>query len=90
MKILIAATSLVVLLSGASVGFAQSAPYEYAGFPIAPHQTEVLGAANIRERANAPDLTANDMPASPHQMVVLAPRLRQTAAATASREQKTN
>jgi hypothetical protein len=90
MKILIAAVTSVVLLGGASAGFAQSAPYETAGLPITSHQAALLGEANLRERAGAPDLVVNGVPASLHQMAVLAPRPRQAAAAPAAREQKTN
>jgi hypothetical protein len=90
MKILIVAATSVLLLGGASASFAQSASYETSGFPISPHQAQVLGAANLRERASAPELAAKGAPASPHQAALLAPRPRQAAAAPAAREQKTN
>jgi hypothetical protein len=90
MKILIDAVTSIVLLGGASAGFAQSAPYEIAGLPITSHQAELLGAANLRERASVPDLVVNGVPASLHQMAVLAPRPRQATTALATREQKTN
>jgi hypothetical protein len=43
-------------------------------FPISPAQIQMLGAADVGERAPAINLTQAGMPASPVQIAVLTPR----------------
>ena len=62
-------------IMGGAVALATELPsYELLGFPIAPHQLSVMGAANIQERSPTPSLMLGGMPASLHQVVVLTPR----------------
>ncbi len=72
-------TSVVafVLMSGA-VASAQDLPtYEVMGFPITPIQMSILGcSAQIQESSPTTTLTVDGMPASLHQVVVLAPRTK--------------
>jgi hypothetical protein len=72
-------TSVVVfvLMSGA-VASAQDLPtYGVTGFPITPIQMSILGcSAQVQESSPAATLTVEGMPASLHQVVVLAPRTK--------------
>jgi hypothetical protein len=75
MKTLFAmATTGTLLLSG--IASAQQFPaYELSGFPISPFQLSVMGAtANLKEQSPGTALTMGGMPASPLQILVLAPR----------------
>jgi hypothetical protein len=75
MKTLFAmAATGTLLLSG--IASAQEFPvYELSGFPTSPHQISVMGAtANVKERPSGTSLTMGGMPASPLQVLVLAPR----------------
>jgi hypothetical protein len=67
-----AAAALV--LGGASATAAELPTFELMGFPITPHQVQVVGAGNVQERSPTSTLTLAGMPASPHQLAVLAPR----------------
>ena len=58
--------------------------YDLMGMPITPVQMQVLGSAHVRETLPTPAIVAHGVPVSPHQVAVLAPRPRTTAAATAS------
>jgi len=79
--ILAAATFLVLGTAGATAGELPS--YDIAGFPITPLQMSVLGqSGETRERAAAPMLMHDDMPASPHQIAVLSRRQATTALST--------
>jgi len=62
------------LIFGGSAAFAESANFETNGFPISLHQAQVTGARDIQETAPATTSVVNGMPASPHQLAVLAPR----------------
>jgi len=76
--IVTAAAILMLGMSGASAGELPS--YDFAGFPIAPHQMSALGqSGRVQERPAAPTLLRDDMPASPHQIAVLGRRTQTTA-----------
>lgn len=68
------AAAAVVLLGGASVARADLPTFELNGLPITQHQLVAVQSAQIRERTPTATLTVAGMPASPHQMAVLAPR----------------
>ena len=78
------AATAAVLLSGASAIAAELPKFEAMGFPITPVQTSVLGAAHVQERSPVPTLMLGGMPASPVQIVVLTPRVREVAASANS------
>jgi hypothetical protein len=71
-----------VLLTGASAIAAELPTFEAMGFPITLVQTSVLGAAHVQERSPAPTLMLGGMPASPAQIMVLTPPVREVAATT--------
>ena len=73
----IAATA-ALMLGGAGAAAAELPTFERMGFPITPHQVQVVGAAHVQERSPTPTLTLGGMPASPHQVAVLTPRPRMT------------
>jgi hypothetical protein len=91
-RIHVYAMSLGLLIAGSAVAVGQSAEtvmpdrasaaaaalpsYEVMGFPITPHQSSVVGSAHVEEQSPSPLLTMAGMPASPHQVAVLAPRPR--------------
>jgi hypothetical protein len=54
------------------------------GFPISPHQVQVVGATYVQERSSTSTLTLGGIPASPHQVAVLTPRVRITEKAAAN------
>ena len=84
MKSLISTTVATAFLVGsAAAAVAQSASFEAKGFPITLHQAQVTGFDDLREQAPAPALTVGTMPASPHQVAVLTPRVRLTQAGVA-------
>jgi hypothetical protein len=53
---------------------AASPTFATQGFPLALHQAQVLGLADMEEQPQAPQPQWRDMPASPHQVAVLEPR----------------
>jgi hypothetical protein len=63
-----------LMLGGAGAAAAELPTFEMTGFPITPHQVQVVGAAHVQERSPTPTLTLGGMPASPHQVTVLTPR----------------
>jgi hypothetical protein len=69
-----AATGLV--LSGLSVAHAEHPNFEIRGLPITWHQVSAVQSAWIRERSPQPTLTLAGMPASPHQVALLRPKVR--------------
>ena len=75
-KLLLIAAISAVSLGGVVAKAAELPSYELMGFPISPHQSSVLGSANIKEQSPSPSLTMAGMPASPHQVSVLTPRPR--------------
>jgi hypothetical protein len=62
-----------LMLGGAGAAAAELPTFEMMGFPITPHQVQVVGAAHVQERSPTPTLTLGGMPASPHQVAVLTP-----------------
>jgi hypothetical protein len=77
--LLIGATAAILGVTGAAA--AELPTFELQGFPTTALQVAVIGAANVGEQTPLPSLTFADMPASPHQIAVLTPRPRVTAAA---------
>jgi hypothetical protein len=77
MKSLFSSAAAAMLMLGAAAATAEPT-YQAKSVPITAHQVGVLGSvlrmAHIQEQAPASALTAAGMPASPHQMAVLAPR----------------
>jgi hypothetical protein len=58
--------------------------FELMGFPITSHQVALLGGGGVVERLAAPTRVLAGMPASPHQIAVLTPRLKTTKMLQAS------
>jgi hypothetical protein len=74
-------TALTVLALGVAKASAGQPPqYEVTGFPISPLQILVLGSSVIQEQPSIPTLTLDGMPASTHQIAVIAPRTKQQIA----------
>ena len=73
---LLATAAAALVLGAAAAAHAENPSFEMMGFPITSVQVSVLGAAHVCERAPAAMLTFAEMPASPHQVSVLAPRAR--------------
>ncbi|WP_275193269.1 hypothetical protein [Bradyrhizobium sp. CSA207] len=85
MKNLFSITTIsAVMLSGAGAPAAELPTFELMGFPIAPHQVAVIGAANVQEQSPIAALTLGGMPASPHQVAVLMLRPGMTEQAAAA------
>jgi hypothetical protein len=76
---LIGAMAAILGVTGAAA--AELPTFEVQGFPTTALQVAVIGGANVGQQTPAPSLTFGDMPASPHQIAVLTPRPRVTAAA---------
>ncbi|WP_257175548.1 MULTISPECIES: hypothetical protein [Bradyrhizobium] len=55
--------------------------YEVTSYPITPTQVRVLGGAGVEEQSAAPAMIVAGMPASPVQLSVLSPRIKQLASA---------
>jgi hypothetical protein len=68
------AAAATLMMGGVGATAAELPSYDVVGFSITPHQ--LLGPANVQERAPAAALTLAGMPASPHQIAVLTPRRR--------------
>jgi hypothetical protein len=88
-KLLVMATTGMLLQIAAEASAAELPCYELAGFPISPHQWSVVGAANSKEQSPSCSLTLAlaGMPASPHQLTVLTPRQRPTKELAAQMQQ---
>ena len=86
MKNLFSITAVAaVMLNGAGAPAAELPTFELMGFPIAPHQVAVIGAADVQEQSPTATLTLGGMPASPHQIAVLILRPGTMAKATAAK-----
>ena len=72
MRVLFSATAIgALMLGGATVTLAEEFPkFEPNGFPITPHQVQVLGSDEVRDRAPSSRFT-DGMPASRHQLRAL-------------------
>ena len=80
MKIVLSiATAAMFIATGAGAMAAELPTFEATGFPISPVQAQLVGAANVREQSPITTLTSGGM--SPHQISVLTPRAKRTAAA---------
>jgi hypothetical protein len=81
MKIVLSiATAAMFLANGADAMAAEMPTFEVAGFPISPVQAQLMGAAN-GEQSRVATFASGGMSASPHQISVLTPRAKRTAAA---------
>jgi hypothetical protein len=76
----IAATAGLSMATSAIVMAAERPSFEMKSLPITPVQVQVLGGADVQERAPAANLTAAGMPASPVQIAILTPRRQHLAA----------
>lgn len=74
MKTILISAAAALLLGGTGAARAQPPIFETQGLPIAPHQAQLTGLADLQEQAPASSLVLGAMPASPHQLAVLAPR----------------
>ncbi|HEY0799222.1 MAG TPA: hypothetical protein VGD54_00150 [Steroidobacteraceae bacterium] len=84
MKIVLSiATAAMVIANGAGAMAAELPTFGVSGFPISPVQAQLLGTANVREQPPVAALRPDGMSASPHQISVLTPRAKRTAATTA-------
>jgi hypothetical protein len=62
----------IVWLGAANAALAQDQPtFERSGYPLTPHQLQVLGSDRVQEQEPSATLTQDGMPASPHQLTVL-------------------
>jgi hypothetical protein len=76
-RLFLFAAVAVLIMDGAGAAAAAELPtYEVTGFPITSVQTSVVGSAHVQEASRQRTLTLDGMPASPHQIAVLAPRKR--------------
>jgi hypothetical protein len=74
MKTILISAVAALLLGGTGAARAQPPIFETQGLPIASHQAQITGLADLEERASSSPLMLGAMPASPHQLAVLAPR----------------
>jgi len=74
--VLFAALAVAIPWRANMAAAAELPAYQLTGFPITAVQMAVVGSRNVREVPPAPALTAGGMPASPHQIAVLAARKR--------------
>ena len=78
-------TAAVLMLGIAGASAAELPTYEIAGLPITPMQMSVLGlSGRTQERPATPTQMHDGMPASPHQIAVLAGPRTQPIEAAAS------
>lgn len=76
-RIMLFAMSVAAVLQAGAAHAAELPTFEMASYPVTRHQAAVLGAPGIEEQSATPLLTRDGMPASPHQLAVLAPRDRE-------------
>jgi len=75
MKMMLSITACAAVVLGAPHAVAaELAAFELMGLPITHVQVAIVGSAHVRERSPVPELVWEGMPASPHQVLVLAPR----------------
>jgi hypothetical protein len=80
---MILAAAAILTLGTVGATAAELPSYDFAGFPVTPHQMSVLGQSGaIQEQPAAPSLMRDGMPASPMQIAVLSRRSTTTAQAT--------
>nr|AWL95029.1 hypothetical protein CIT37_24900 [Bradyrhizobium ottawaense] len=74
-------------IASSTGAFASELPsYEVKSLPISATQVQVLGGAGVEEQSTAPAMTVAGMPASPAQVSVLSPRVKQLASAGSGSE----
>ncbi len=74
MTIRLPAVAAAMLFAGVASAVAGELPsYEAAGFPVSQTQVQVLAPADAQQQSPVAALTRDGMPASPHQVAVLAP-----------------
>ena len=73
MRVFLTVAAAGSVIAGGAIA-AELPSYEVKSFPISPAQVQMLGAADVKERAPATNLTQAGMPASPVQIAVLTPR----------------
>jgi hypothetical protein len=71
-------STTLVLLGGLHAEALELPAFEKFVFPITQTQVSMLGTAGVEESSPIPTLTLGGMPASPHQVAVLAPRPKTT------------
>jgi hypothetical protein len=76
----IAATAGLSMATSAIVMAAERPSFEMKSLPITPAQVQVLGGADVQERAPAANMTVAGMPASRVQIAILTPRRQHLAA----------
>ncbi|MDF0518196.1 hypothetical protein P0R31_13235 [Bradyrhizobium yuanmingense] len=70
------------MIASSTAAFASELPsYEVTSFPITTTQVQVLGGAGVQEQSANPAMIVAGMPASPVQVAVLSPRIKQLASA---------
>lgn len=75
------------MIAGSATAFASEIPsYEVTSFPITTTQVQVLGGAGVEEQSASPAMIVAGMPASPVQVSVLSPRIKQLASAGANNQ----
>lgn len=79
MSLIIAAAAAISMAGAAASSGAELPTYEADGLPISPVQVGVLGTAHVQEQSQ---VTTSAL--SPHQLSVLTPRPKHTAATVAS------
>ncbi|MBH5401100.1 hypothetical protein HZZ13_25440 [Bradyrhizobium sp. CNPSo 4010] len=68
------------MIASSAAAFASELPrYEVTSFPITTTQVQVLGGAGVEEQSASPAMIVAGMPASPVQVSVLSPRIKQLA-----------
>lgn len=84
------AAAAILMLGVASATAGELPSYDFADFPITPHQMSVLGQSGyVRERPAAPMILREGMPASPHQIAVMSHRSGATARPFEAAERRT-
>jgi hypothetical protein len=76
MKITLSIAAAMIVVGAAGAVAADLPGFAANGFPVSPVQMQVVGAAHVAEMSPVADGPL----ASPHQIRVLAPHVRQTAA----------
>ncbi|MBR0815134.1 hypothetical protein JQ544_26620 [Bradyrhizobium diazoefficiens] len=75
------AVAAAVIASSTSAFGSELPSYEVTSFPISATQVQVLGGGGVEEQSAAPEMIVAGMPASPAQVSVLSPRVKQLASA---------
>jgi len=77
----LATLATAALMLSASGALAADLPsYEIMGYPVTQHQLAAVNSAYVHESSPVPTLALAGMPASPAQILILAPRSEQLIA----------